>query len=58
MKRSRVYNEVMKAFYSKQQMNIPGDWSEHSANRVKSPQSLSGRDRLREALKNLGFELR
>lgn len=23
------YNEVMKAFYSEQQMNIPGDWSEH-----------------------------
>ena len=52
------YNEVIKAFYSEQQMNISGDWSEHSANRVKSPQSLSGRDRLREALKNLGFELR
>lgn len=23
------YNEVMKAFYAEQQMNIPGDWSEH-----------------------------
>ena len=23
------YNEVMKTFYAEQQMNIPGDWSEH-----------------------------
>ena len=52
------YNEVMKAFYMQQQMNVPGDWSEHSAKRVASPESLSGRDRLRTALQNLGFELR
>ena len=52
------YNEVMKTFYTQQQMNIPGDWSEHSAKRVATPESLSGRDRLRDALKNLGFELR
>jgi hypothetical protein len=26
--------------------------------RVRGPESLSGRDRLREALANLGFELR
>lgn len=38
------YNEVMKAFYTQQQMNIPGDWSEHSVKRVATPQSLSGRD--------------
>ena len=37
------YNDVMKAFYSEQQMNIPGDWSEHSAKRVATPESLSGR---------------
>ncbi len=52
------YNEVMKAFYTAQQMNIPGDWSEHSVKRVGFAQSLSGRDRLREALNNLGFQLR
>jgi len=51
------YNEVMKAFYLKQQMHVPGDWSEHSTKRVASPQSLSGRDRLRAALNNLGFQL-
>jgi nitroreductase len=51
------YNEVMKAFYTSQQMNVPGDWSEHSAQRVATGASLSGRDRLREALNNLGFPL-
>ena len=51
------YNELMKAFYTEQQMNIPGDWSEHSAKRVASAESLSGRDRLREALQHLGFKL-
>ncbi len=52
------YNEVMKAFYAAQQMNIPGDWTEHSVKRVAFAESLSGRDRLSEALKNLGFPLR
>lgn len=52
------YNEVMKAFYGEQKMNVPRDCSEHSAKRVATPQSLSRRDRLREALRNLDFELR
>lgn len=51
------YNEVMKAFYTEQKMNVPGDWSEHSSKRVATRESLSGRDRLREALNNLGFPL-
>jgi nitroreductase len=51
------YNQVMKAFYNSQQMNVPGDWAEHSLKRVATAESLSGRDRLREALKNLGFLL-
>ena len=51
-------NEVMKAFYTQQQINLPSDWSEHSAKRVATPESLSGRDRLHKALKNLGFDLR
>ena len=51
------YNEVMKAFYAEQQMHVTGDWAEHSVKRVASPQSLSGRDSLREALNNLGFPL-
>ena len=52
------YNEVMKAFYTSQQMNVAGDWVEHSSKRVASGEALSGRDRLREALHNLGFKLR
>jgi nitroreductase len=52
------YNEVMKAFYTEQQMNVTGDWAEHSSKRVATPSSLTGRDRLREALNNLGFQLR
>ncbi|BAY09180.1 NADPH-dependent oxidoreductase [Calothrix sp. NIES-2098] len=52
------YNQIMKAFYNSQQMNVPGDWSEHSAKRIAFIESLSGRDKLREVLNNLGFELR
>jgi nitroreductase len=52
------YNQVMKAFYTSQQMNVPGDWSEHSSQRVATAESLSGRDQLREALNKLGFLLR
>jgi nitroreductase len=52
------YNEIMKVFYTSQQMNVAGDWVEHSSKRVASGEALSGRDRLREALHNLGFELR
>ncbi|KOP27778.1 nitroreductase [Hapalosiphon sp. MRB220] len=52
------YNQVMKAFYNSQKMNVPGDWAEHSTKRVAFAESLSGRDRLRQALKILGFELR
>ncbi|WP_218596931.1 nitroreductase family protein [Chroogloeocystis siderophila] len=52
------YNEIMQNFYREQQMNVTGDWAEHSVKRIATPQSLSGRDRLREALQNLGFELR
>lgn len=52
------YNEIMKVFYTQQQMDVAGDWSEHSAKRIATSESLSGRDRLREALTNLGFKLR
>lgn len=51
------YDKVMKDFYSQQQMNVLGNWSEHSVKRITSAQSLSGRDRLRQALNNLGFKL-
>ncbi len=53
-----AYNQAMADFYAEQQMDLAGDWSQHSLKRVAGPESLSGRARLREALKNLGFELR
>jgi nitroreductase len=52
------YNDTIKEFYTEQKMNIPGDWSEHSSKRVATVQSLNGRDRLREVLHSLGFQLR
>lgn len=52
------YNETMLAFYREQQMEVNGDWAQHSAQRVAGPQSLSGRHTLRETLRALGFELR
>ncbi|BAT51182.1 nitroreductase [Nostoc sp. NIES-3756] len=52
------YNDIIKEFYTEQKMNIPGDWSEHSSKRVATVQSLNGRDRLREVLHSLGFQLR
>ena len=39
-------------------MKVHGTWSVHSAKRIAGPDSLSGRDRLVEALRNLGFPLR
>jgi nitroreductase len=47
------YNKI----YTEQKMNVAGDWSEHSAKRVATVDSLGGRDRLREILNNLGFKL-
>lgn len=34
------------------------DWTRQCINRVKDAGALRGRDRMREALRNLGFELR
>jgi nitroreductase len=52
------YNETMERFYAQQNMQVNGDWSEHSARRVSGPAALSGRDRLVEALRQLGFALK
>lgn len=51
------YNAVMAAFYDDQRMSGHRDWAHRSAQRVSGPQSLSGRDTLREALRQLGFDL-
>lgn len=53
------YDGRMTRFYTEQQMSVPaGGWSIHSAQRVASVAALRGRDRLRDALGKLGFELR
>ena len=52
------YNDAMSAFYAAQHMNVRGNWSIHSSKRIANDAALTGRDRLREALANLGFALR
>ncbi|MBD2153418.1 NADPH-dependent oxidoreductase [Leptolyngbya sp. FACHB-16] len=51
------YNNTMQKFYQSQQMNVAGDWVEHSVKRIATAQALSGRDRLRGILHKLGFPL-
>ncbi len=53
-----AYNAAMAEFYSAQQMNVRGTWAVHSTKRVAGPQTLSGRDRLVDALKARGFQLK
>ncbi|MDY0014254.1 MAG: NADPH-dependent oxidoreductase [Rhodocyclaceae bacterium] len=53
-----AYNQTMADFYASQGMKVHGSWSVHSAKRISGPESLSGRDRLVEALHALGFPLR
>jgi nitroreductase len=50
------YNDVMRGFQASQGMAL-ADWTRQSATRVRGPESLSGRDRLKAALAALGFPL-
>jgi nitroreductase len=50
------YDDVMRAFYAAQKLDQP-HWSKHSSERVRGPERLNGRHRLREALSALGFPL-
>ena len=52
------YNATMHGFYAAQKMNVAGDWSKHSAKRVAGPESLMGRETLREILEERGFGLK
>jgi nitroreductase len=52
------YNQAMAHFYAAQQMRVRGDWSDHSARRVAGPETLAGRDVLRDAIEQRGFPLR
>jgi nitroreductase len=51
------YNTTMRGFQLEQGMKAI-DWTQQCFNRVKDAAALRGRDRIREALRNLGFELR
>ncbi|MCG5072657.1 NADPH-dependent oxidoreductase [Paraburkholderia tagetis] len=51
------YDEVMGAFQTSQGLSAAG-WTSRSLARWRSRESLHGRDRLRDALHALGFELR
>lgn len=53
-----AYGETMARFYEDQQMPSRGTWAQHSARRVAGPESLSGRDVLREILEERGFGLK
>ncbi|MBW4580325.1 MAG: NADPH-dependent oxidoreductase [Tildeniella nuda ZEHNDER 1965/U140] len=52
------YNDIMKAFYTKQKMTVEGDWSQHSSDRIATAEALRNRANLREILNKLGFALR
>lgn len=52
------YNDAMARFYADQHMDVKGTWAVHSSKRVAGPETLSGRDRLVEALRNRGFALK
>lgn len=52
-----AYDGRMAAFQTEQGM-APELWTERVISRVKTPQSLTGRHRMREALTNLGFQLK
>jgi nitroreductase len=51
------YNTIMHGFQKEQGMRAV-DWTQQCIGRVKDAAALRGRDRMREALRNLGFELR
>jgi nitroreductase len=53
----REYNAIMHGFQKEQGMRAV-DWTQQCIDRVKDAAALRGRDRMREALRNLGFELR
>ncbi len=59
LKRAAIerYNGVARDFMREQGMKEQ-DWTAQATGRLASAKSLTGRERMREALRNLGFELR
>lgn len=52
-----VYDARMAAFQAEQEMT-PEVWTQRCIGRVRTPAALTGRDRIRSALANMGFGLR
>jgi hypothetical protein len=52
------YDKLMIEFYQREQMDINGDWSAHSVDRITSTARLGSRLHLRDILNRLGFELK
>ena len=52
------YAARMLNFYEAKGMKTNGDWIRHSLHRVRGAEALQGRDRLVEALREMGFENR
>ena len=50
------YVKEMNAFYAKNNMKTNGDWVQHSLHRIRGPESLNGREHMKEWLKKLGFQ--
>lgn len=59
LKRAAIerYNGVARDFMREQGMKEQ-DWTDQATNRLKDTEALHGRDRMNEALRNLGFELK
>jgi nitroreductase len=51
------YDRIMAKFYQDHHMKVQGTWSQHSSDRIKGSESLSGRHLLRDKLTTLGFPL-
>jgi nitroreductase len=52
-----TYNDAMRRFYTSQGMNVKGVWADHCAKRITNAKALTGRDRLCDALRALGFSV-
>ncbi len=52
------YIAIMSSFYQRHGIKTNGDWDQHSLHRVRGPDAMTGRERLAEALRKLGFAMR
>jgi len=52
------YNAAMARFYEQQKMNVRGAWADHSSKRIAGAETLSGRDKMVDLLRERGFPLK